>query len=85
MAIIKKTVSVEITTILGTQLTAADSSTSKDGTLALEAFKAMSTIVVDEGESMTEIPFHAIDHILVTETVTEEQAPADSTCVTAGN
>ena len=63
-----KLISVAITTILGTNLTAADSATSKAGTLALEAFKAMSTIVVDENDSVTEIPFHAIDHILVTET-----------------
>ena len=78
--ITKQSYSVVITTIKGTTVTAADSSTSKEGTLAFQAFMAGQTIKTGGAGSYVYIPFHAIDNIAVTVTPASETVE-DSTCV----
>lgn len=82
MAEIKKTsVKAVITTIGGFEYTADDASTPGLGTAAYASLQAERTIVGNEDGTITIIPWHAVDHAVITVTRTSEEAPEDPTCV----
>lgn len=75
------TYTVTVTTIGGGSFTAADTDDAKAGYVAWQAFLHGQVIVIPGEESTTYVPYHAVDHIVVT----TEQSTAeytDDTCVT---
>lgn len=69
----KKLKKAEITLIgcESASLTAQDSVTEPNGTYAIDFFKAEAQMSFKNGEDMYYVPFHAVDHIVVTETEAE--------------
>lgn len=71
--------SVAITTKGGFTLTVADTEDGAYGTAVLAAFEAKNTLVCHTDSGVTDIPFHAVDHIVVTAT-TETVTITDANC-----
>lgn len=82
MAEVKKTsVQAVITTIGGFEYTADDATTPGVGTAAYGSLMAERTIIGNDSGTITIIPWHAVDHAVVTITRTSEEAPEDPTCI----
>ena len=66
-------------------LTAQDTVTEPNGTYAIDFFKAESQMSFKNGEDAYYVPFHAVDHIVVTETEAEvEDRPNARGCCPDG-
>lgn len=73
-----KTITVK--TLGGTTVTAADTATEPIASNALMEFEAYKTMHIKTGEAeVTEIPFHAVDSIVVA-TTTQSATRADAYC-----
>lgn len=78
----KQLVKVDVTTIGGFTKTADDSVLAGQGTAAYGALENGRDIIVADATEKTIIPFSAVDHAVVTLTLTQAQDPVDPTCVT---
>ena len=78
----KQLVKVDVTTIGGFTKTADDAVLAGQGTAAYGAIENGRNVIVADATEKTIIPFRAIDHAVVTLTLTQEQDPVDPTCVT---
>lgn len=77
----KHTYSVTVKTIGGDTFTAADGAGSKAGYTAYQSFLHGDVIEIPGEGTATYVPYHAVDHIVVTATTSAEEY-TDSTCVT---
>lgn len=77
----KQQVKVEITTSANFAITADDAVVSGQGTAAYSALEAHRDQHIVSGSNITFIPFHAIDHAVITLTQVTEADPVDPTCV----
>lgn len=77
-------IKVEITTGAGFTATADDSVTFGVGSSAWATLQAQCDVQIMGDGEITFIPFHAVDHAIVTITRTEVEDPEDPTCVTDG-
>lgn len=76
MATVKKDMlTVRFTTFGGYEATATDEAGKMIGTSALGQFRAEKTVVIEGAEETVYIPFHAIDHVIVT----KDEADVDVT------
>lgn len=78
----KQQVRVVVTTGAGFSVTADDAVLAGQGTAAYGALDAGRDIVVATATEKTYVPYHAIDHAVVTFTLSQETDPDDPTCVT---
>ena len=80
----KNYVKVDVTTKAGFTATADDSVVEGQGTAAYGVIQSINTemrnVVISDGTNETIIPFHAIDHAIVTKTRTEVADPTDDIC-----
>lgn len=74
-----RNIEVKITDLGGHEFTATDSAEIQAGHLALGLFQHHDTVEIKEEEKTTYIPFHAICHVEVTTTTSEEEVD-DDTC-----
>lgn len=81
----KQQVKVEITTSANFTATADDAVRSGQGTAAYGAIENHRDVIIDAGTTKTIIPYGAIDHAVVTLTMSEVADPEDPTCVTNDN
>lgn len=73
--------SIQITTIGGFTVSAADTVEKPIATVALGEFEAFSTMHIETGENeLTLIPFHAVDHIVVIPSSEEIEKPDPYHC-----
>lgn len=72
--------SVAVTTIGGYSHTFADTATLKNGKSAWDALQRAVDIKIDDGTNTYFIPFHAVDHAVLTITSTQETKPVDVNC-----
>ena len=72
-----KTIAVK--TLGGTTVNASDTATDPIASNALAEFEAFQTMHIKTTDGMTEIPFHAVDSIVVT-TTTQSATRADAYC-----
>ena len=63
--------SIVITTIGGNTINASDTASDPIASDALSQFDSFQTMVVRGNGSVTKIPFHAVDNIVVTSTTSE--------------
>lgn len=77
-------VKVEVTTKTGFTATADDAVAKGQGTAAYGVIQSINTemrnVVISNGTNETIIPFHAIDHAIVTKTRSQVQDPKDAIC-----
>lgn len=77
-------VKVDVTTKAGFTATADDAVAKGQGTAAYGVLQSINTemrnVVISDGTNETIIPFHAVDHAVVTKTRTSVADPADDTC-----
>lgn len=78
----KQQIKVVITTQGNFSVTADDAVRSGQGTAAYGALENRRDVVVDNGTERTFVPYGAIDHAVVTLTMTTVADPVDPTCVT---
>lgn len=84
MATVKKDMlTVKFTTFSGFTATATDVEGKMYGTSALGQFKAEKTVLIPGDEQDTYIPFHAIDHAIVTKSEIDVDV-TDKNCVVEG-
>ena len=76
----KQTLEVKITDIGGHEFTATDTDEVKAGSLAFNLFMAGDVVEIKGENDTTYVPYHAIDHVVVTRTSSEEEI-TDDTCV----
>ena len=77
-------VKVDVTTKAGFTATADDAVVKGQGTAAYGVIQSINTemrnVVISDGTNETIIPFHAIDHAVVTKTRSTVQDPQDIIC-----
>lgn len=78
----KQQVKVVVTTGAGFSVTADDAVLAGQGTAAYGALEGGRAIVVADATEKTYVPYHAIDHAVVTFTLSQVTDPDDPTCVT---
>lgn len=78
----KQQVKVVVTTAASFSVTADDSVLAGQGTAAYGAIENHRDVIVSNGTEKTFIPYHAIDHAVVTFTLSQVEDPEDPTCVT---
>lgn len=72
---------IEVHTIGGATITAADTAKKGIASNALSEFDMGKTMHIDTGENETTlVPFHAVDHIVVTTSKTEVERPDPYGC-----
>lgn len=72
---------IEVHTIGGATITAADTAEKGIASNALSEFEKFSTMHIATGENeITLVPFHAVDHIVVTTSTTEVERPDPYGC-----
>lgn len=76
---------VEITTGAGFTATADDAVTPGQGGSAWTALQGRMDVIIQGESETTFIPFHAVDHAIVTLTREEVDAPDDAACVQEGD
>lgn len=76
----KQLVKVVITTAASFSVTADDSVKDGQGVAAYSALQAHRDVYVDDGTNITFIPFQAVDHAVITKTMTTVADPQDDTC-----
>lgn len=72
---------VVITTIGGFSATADDAVSAGQGTGAYNALEMKRDVKILAENEITFIPYHAVDHAIITITRSEEEDPVDDTCV----
>jgi hypothetical protein len=77
----KNEYSVEITTSGGYTVTADDATLAGSGSAAMVCLENATDVKIPTATGSTIIPFHAVDHAIVTLTRTTVADPADPTCV----
>lgn len=81
----KQQVKVVISTGAGFSVTADDAVLAGQGTAAYGALENGRDVVVANATEKTYVPYHAIDHAVVTLTLSTVDDPEDPTCVTDDN
>lgn len=79
----KQQVKVEITTAANFTVTADDAVVAGQGTAAYSALEAGRDQHIVNGANITFIPYHAVDHAIITLTQATVADPDDPTCVVA--
>lgn len=77
---LKHDVTFTVHTLGGSDFTAADTATSKDGTHARFQFEHGDTVRIPGASSDTLIPYHAIEYVTIS-SVTDSVTYDDDTCV----
>lgn len=77
----KQLVKVDVTTIGGFSKTADDAVLAGQGTAAYGAVENGRDVIVADATEKIIIPYHAIDHAVVTLTLSTVDDPKDDTCV----
>lgn len=78
----KQQVKVVVTTGAGFSVTADDAVLAGQGTAAYGALEGGRDIVVADATEKTYVPYNAVDHAVVTFTLSQVTDPDDPTCVT---
>lgn len=76
----KNNVKVVITTGANFELTADDAVKAGQGTAAYAELQRQGDVWVDDGTKITFVPFHAIDHAVITLARTQVTDPVDDNC-----
>lgn len=77
----KQNVKVVVSTAAGFSVTADDATSAGQGTAAYGAIQTKTDITVNDGTNITYVPYKAVDHAVVTLTLSTVADPADDTCV----
>ena len=77
----KQSVKVVVTTIQGFTVTADDAVLNGQGTSAYGAIENRKDVTVRNGDESTFVPYRAIDHAVITFTMSTVDDPEDPTCV----
>lgn len=78
----KNSIKVEITTGAGYTATADDATLAGVGAAAYADLHAKNDLCIQTADGEIHIPYHAVDHAIITITREETEDPADPTCVT---
>ena len=78
----KQNVKVVVTTYQGFSVTADDAVNNGQGTAAYGAIETGTDITVRDGSDITFIPYKAVDHAVITLTMSTVPDPTDDTCQT---
>lgn len=79
----QNSIKVEITTFGGYSTTADDATISGVGAVAWADLQSQKDLTIQTATGWDFIPFHAVDHAIVTMTRSEGEDPEDPTCVVA--
>ena len=79
---INHTYSVAVYTLGGGEFTATDSDNAKAGYIAFQQFMHHETVEIPGDGSVTYVPFHAIDHVIVQHSSATAEI-SDANCVVA--
>lgn len=77
--VMNSSIEIKIVDLGGHEFTATDTEEAKVGSLAFQLFSHHETVEIKEENKTTYIPFHAICHVEVTKTSSEEEVE-DDTC-----
>ena len=78
----QNSIKVEITTGGGYSTTADDATIAGVGAVAWADLQSQKDLIIQTATGWEFVPFHAVDHAIVTMTRSEVEDPDDPTCVT---